>query len=229
VAPSGKQPPNDGNQDMDDAAWRDRRFTEPSAPERTLAERLQAQQEAQQRVLEVEGVPEVPKVAKKRADGRPRGNASTAEVVEKRMAVVEEMLREASPIPAIVAKLKPVPFRTVYRYVAVVRERWRRERAAREGTVVEERLSHMRNLAKRLERKEAWSPMVRVEREINLMLGVYAADKVDVRAAVLHAIAPDVQPLDVAAMPEKARRAMLECLDAMDVAEAQPALETHST
>lgn len=210
---------------MDDAQWRDRRFTDPPLPEVPLAQRL-AHQEAQQRVLEAEGVQEPPRASKKRADGRPRGNVTARHIVEKRTAMVEELLREGCPTPEIVAKLKGVPSRTVYRYVTVVRERWRRERASREGTIVEERLSHMRSLAKRLERKEAWSPMVRVEREINLMLGVYAADKVDARVAVLHAVAPQPIPeIDPTKLSAVARAALRTLLLEVGTEEAQPLLE----
>lgn len=109
-------------------------------------------------------------------------------VVQTRLGQVDELLSQGAPERVIAAQLK-LSARTVRRYIAVVRKRWQIDRMLADDTRVEERTTHLRNLAAELRNKKAWAPMVQVEKELNAILGVHAPaqHQLDVRAAVLHA------------------------------------------
>lgn len=119
---------------------------------------------------------------------RPRGNAASQAEVAANCDRVERMMRSGTPTHVIHQRMAPMPRSTVERYITKVRERWVLERMQRQETAVEERLAHMRHLAKKARDEGNWAACRGFEREINLILGVYAPEKHAIQAAV--AIAP---------------------------------------
>lgn len=63
---------------------------------------------------------------------------------------------------------------SVPRYLARVRQMWREEHLYASETVVEQRLARWRLLARKLEAKQAWHPLVQAERVIDELVGVKA-------------------------------------------------------
>ena len=207
------------DQDMDDAQWRDRRFTETPLAGSTLEERLASLQDDEKAQL-LDAQDELPvahsKPGKQRADGRGRGDRTSATEREQRTDRIEKLLRQGYPRHVIVAKFLTlnIAVRTTDRYIAEVRERWKLERLQRQDTVVEERLAHLSEVARMLRKREAWAPMMRAEEAISRMLGVDAPEKIDVRAAVLHAQVQQSAPeVDLSDLPD----ALLDALDAAAV------------
>lgn len=102
---------------------------------------------------------------------------------------IERMLRDGMPRHLICERVGK-PMGTVDRYIGKVHARWRASSLARTEHAVEERLEHHRKMA-RLARSEGnWNACARYDREINLMLGVYAPEKHAIQAAVAHAVMP---------------------------------------
>lgn len=121
---------------------------------------------------------------------RPRGDKRSIAEVEANVERVERMMRSGTPRYTILRLMHGLGLseRSIDRCMERVRERWVLERMQRQETAVEERLAHMRYLAKKARDEGNWAACRGFEREINLILGVYAPEKHAIQAAV--AVAP---------------------------------------
>jgi len=118
-------------------------------------------------------------------DGRPRGKRIGGAEVERRLAAVEAMLAEGRPRAEIAADCRrrfSMSVRTVDDYIARVRERWVAESAEASPTLREKAIARLQALARKLEAKGAWAPLVNAERLLADIQGLRAPAKVDVRA-----------------------------------------------
>lgn len=114
--------------------------------------------------------------------------------------VVEDLLNAGLPDHKVVAeavKLWSISERTVKRYIASVRERWKEERMLALPSDREARLARMKHMAFKCERKEAWAAAARYDHEANEILGVLAPQRIDLRASGVVQIAPQSEVLNV--------------------------------
>ena len=137
----------------------------------------------------------------------PPGGVRVGEAeVERRLAVVEELLRDGHARHEVVAAMEQrfaASPRATDDYIRRARARWATEAAATRGTARERTVARLTALARTLEAKGAWGPLVQIERLLADVLGVRAPQQVDVRTAVPPPEEPDMDVEDaVAALVE---------------------------
>lgn len=139
---------------------------------------------------------------------------------------IERMLRDGMPRHLICERVGK-PMGTVDRYIGKVHARWRASALARTEHAVEERLEHHRKMARLARTQGNWNACARYDREINLMLGVYAPEKHTIQAAVAHAVLPaqSAPPIRYADAPDAVLDALEEAL--RSVVAGTPQLSPH--
>src|SRR5262249_37447298 len=108
---------------------------------------------------------------------------------------------------------------------ARVYERWRIHAMTRTEHAVHERLEHMRYLAKKARKEGAWAAARGFEKEINLILGVYAPEKHAVQAAVAVLPAKPEQIVSYPGISDEALAAVETVLRAAVAIEVPPQTE----
>jgi uncharacterized protein YigA (DUF484 family) len=134
-----------------------------------------------------------PKQGGKRSKRGPR--KSRAEV-DRNLELADKLLGDGQGRQAVMAKLgaRGVAAASVDRYIARVYDRWKEERQLVAPALVEQRLERLNRLARKFEKERKYIPLVQVEKMLNLMLGVNAPERHEVKGAVAVAgvVAPPV-------------------------------------
>lgn len=156
--------------------------------------------------------------AKKRADGMPRGNRTDTTQLAQRIDRVERMMREGWQTYAIQKRMVQdgVASRTTDRYIADVHRRWEAERLERSEHRVAERIAYYSTLTRELKREKAYAAMMAANRQLDEILGVKAAEKVDARVAVLNLTPqqPEAPQVDLSLLDDSVLDALERAADA---------------
>jgi hypothetical protein len=115
-----------------------------------------------------------------------RGPRKSKAEVDRNLELADKLLGEGQGRQVVMAKLgaRGVAAASVDRYIARVYERWKEDRERASPALFEQRLERLGRLARRLEKEKKYVPLVQVERLLNMMLGVNAPERHEVKAAV---------------------------------------------
>jgi len=112
---------------------------------------------------------------------RGRGNKSAQQVVQARLATAERLVAEGKPRPEFIEEFRGehpnCDLRTIDRYKAMAFQAIRTRREAERAHDIDVRLHRLTYLSHKLEREQAYAPMMRAEQLLAQITGVLEAEK----------------------------------------------------